>query len=113
MFFGKHTHFQEITKTEELKKKLDEVANRFQPVSKSSFSLLSALGCLELAVISISMRLAKIYGFNNDEIKGIIPKEFDELRGDYGLSYIGKILAIIYINTNTALNLDPEVWIKD
>ncbi len=71
------------------------------------------MGCLELFIQDVYTRLAQVYGFLKKEVEEVCPTIYQNLHSDYGLSYIGKMLAIINIQTKTSCTLNPKEWIRE
>ena len=56
--------------------------------------------------------LAKTYNMNKEEVKSICPKLFLNVPADYGLSYVGRVIAIMNVENKTGQTLSLETWLK-
>ncbi len=110
-FLIKNVKFGFIKDIETLKTLFNSIQSAFSPISMTGFSLLLSLGCLELNLDTASERTAKTYGLNKNEVKMIIPKEFDMVPADYAASDIGKMIAIMNTRKKTDYSFEIENFI--
>lgn len=74
-------------------------------------SYLNILGCMQLNLPNPVDNFAKTYGFKKDLVEAICPQQIKSLESDYGLSYVGIILAIINAEQKMSIKFDPHIWI--
>ena len=102
-------HFNNI---EQLQYALQEWHSIFPNVNPNHFSYLNSQGCLELHVIGICRCLATMYKFNEEDVKRVCPSNIANLHSDYGLSLIGKVIAMIHIQNKSTYIFDLDKWIQ-
>ena len=73
---------------------------------------LQMLGCLELQLPDICKMYAKRYNLDEAEVKTICPENIKKLSGDYSVSPIGIVLAIINAEAKTVYRFNPNIWIN-
>ena len=112
LFICKHVKFGDITDIGSLQKHFDYVSNVFIPSDIFAFQFLNDMGCLSLRLMDISENYATIYQLKKVDVERILPEKIRKLSGDYGLSYVGIILAIINAEKKTSYRFDPHIWIK-
>lgn len=95
IFLLKNVKINSVNNIEKLKELFDEIQEEFSPVCSSGISMLISLGCLEINLGEVEKTIAKTYGLNIEEIKAIIPKEFNLVPADYSTSDIGRVISII------------------
>lgn len=85
------------------------------PVSMEnvSVSYLNILGCVQISLPDPVKIFADCYGFEESIVDAICPQRIKDLATDYGLSYVGIILAIVNIEQKTDFRFDPHVWIHE
>lgn len=110
-FVTKHVLLPSIKTIDDLEHRLCYFAEIFCHFSKRDFDYLNIHGCLQMNMGYATNRFAKNYEFSENDIKAICPPIFHEIHADYGLSYVGIILAITYLKTRINENLDPHAWI--
>ena len=110
-FLLKHVNFGFVNNIDTLKKLFDEILTSFSPICQSGFSMLLSLGCLEINIGKVEDVIANSYGLNIEEIKEIMPKEFDLVPADYCTSDIGTVISIINAQNKTRFKFLFETFI--
>lgn len=95
-----------------LKDEMEYWCSVFQKADKSHLSFLNSQKCLELRPISIHDWMSRILGFDKDDIKQICPSQIAALNSDYGLSLIGKAIAITYVQSKTYYRFDIDSYLS-
>lgn len=95
LFICKHVKFTNIKKVQDLKEILSNLELNLGDVKPSAFTMPLAQGCLELKLGKAHRILAVKYGFLEDEVLKICPSIVRNLPGDYGVSPVGIVLAIV------------------
>lgn len=83
----------------------------FPRAKASHIFFLNSQGCLELNITSISKSLSNNFGFSEKEIKEICPPSIMALTSDYGLSLVGKMIAIAHIERLTKYRFNLNSFI--
>lgn len=114
IFICKQVPFEGIDTIEDLKKHCEYICSRFPTPDNIivSFPHLNMLNLFSLDLGSAEDVYSRRYGFDKDEIKKIVPFAMTKVPGDYSLSPVGIVLAIINIRNKTPYDLDPKLWIK-
>ena len=116
IFYAKHVKFEYIDKSENklelLKERLDVFSQFFSNADKGDFGILSNFDCLQMLLGHSWEVLAKTYNMNKEEVKSICPKLFLNVPADYGLSYVGRVIAIMNVENKTGQTLSLETWLK-
>ena len=116
IFYSKHTEFSDVAnsnnKLEALKNRLEYISQSFSNADKGDSNILNNFGCLQLSLDTSWQRLAKTYSLDKNEVKNICPQVFLNVHGDYGLSYVGKVIAIMNVENKTGQTLNLETWLK-
>ena len=87
------------------------IANVFANVSNISFHYLNYLGCFELHLGSASSIVKSNYPqFDAASIK--VPEIFNVVPGDYGVSYMGRVLCLTNVRKKLNLNVRLEKILK-
>ncbi len=79
---------------------------------ESSIPFLHMLRLLTISLGSAAEVYSKQYNLDIDKVKEILPLAMNSIPGDYSLTPVGIIIAIINIRNKTNLNLDFKIWIK-
>lgn len=113
IFIAKHTMRTNIDTIEKLSVHLSETAKAFSKASETTFDSLNLHGCFQLRLQDAAEAISKAYGFDKKDIQNILPPIFSCVPGDYGLTPLGKILAISNAEQKTRFDYDPHIWIHD
>jgi hypothetical protein len=79
---------------------------------ESSVPFLYMLRLLTISLGNADEVYAKRYNLDIGKVKEILPLAMNSVPGDYSLTPVGIIIAIINIHNKTNLNLDFKIWIK-
>ena len=79
---------------------------------ESSVPFLYMLRLLTISLGNADEVYAKRYNLDIGKVKEILPLAMNSIPGDYSLTPVGIIIAIINIHNKTNLNLDFKIWIK-
>jgi len=115
IFIAKHVKFQDVTNIEKLKHYCEYISSKL-PLSESiinSFSYLNMIGCFELGLGSVEYKFSEVYHFGENEIKSILPNQYDLVPEDYQLSAAAIAIAIINANCKMEFNFDINVWVYE
>lgn len=110
-FLVKHVKFKGINSSEDLQVRLASSSAPFTQACIEDSTYLLAHGCLQINLGDAIKILSDCYGFSTEEIERICPPILKQINSDYGLSYIGKMLAISYYQSKTGEELNPHIWI--
>ena len=113
LFSMTQVRFGDIKNIEELENTLLLLNTCYPKVDLSGFSYLNQLGCLQLNIVDVPVRLSKTYGFPMNEIKRICPENISRLTGDWTTSQIGTVLAITHLEATSPFRFDPEIWVHN
>lgn len=111
LFYYKSAQFRSIKSIEDLKKRFESSVQMFSPCGKEGYSLLNALGCIELDIGYSVERCADTYHLNKNEVETICPETIKQLSPDYAPSHIGVMIAIINSYRKAKYIFDPKIWI--
>ena len=103
-----------INSIESLKEHCEYICTKM-PVTneiKSSVPFLHMLRLLTISLGSAAEVYSKQYNLDIDKVKEILPLTMNSIPGDYSLTPVGIIIAIVNICNKTNLNLDFKIWIK-
>lgn len=115
IFLVKMVKFSEIREVSQIEEKYKEFAEVF-PIGESYYSMasfLNMLGCFELGLGSAADHLSKTYNLPKSEINRVLPSQYDYVPGDYVLSPVGIVLAIINIRNKTDYVFEYNMWIVE
>ena len=113
MFLLKRIKRAGINSIEQLESFFQSIVNHYGPVKLQGFSLLRYLGCFDFYFGDIEDILAQKYHLNKEDIKKIMPAEFDSLSGDYMVSDVGTVIAITNINIKEKTKIELERYIRE
>lgn len=111
-FIVKHMRVSPIKTISDLQARLSIESAPFTRACKKDSQYLDTHGCLQIYLGGAAEMLAKSYGFPKNEVERVCPPVLKEIDGDYGLSYVGKMLAISHYCLKKGFKLDPHIWIK-
>ena len=103
-----------INSIESLKEHCEYICAKM-PVTNGIESSIPFLYMLRLLTISLGSAAdvySKRYNLDIDKVKEILPLAMNSIPGDYSLTPVGIIIAIINIRNKTNLNLEFKIWIK-
>lgn len=112
-FICKMAIFRDIHTIDDLSQHLQYVCSMFSMANIKAVSFLNNMGCLELKLGHIDYNAyAKLYNFDPEETKKVCPDLLKQIHSDYGVSYVGIILAITNADAKTTFRFDPTTWIN-
>lgn len=114
IFLCKHVRINTINTIESLKEHCEYICSKM-PVTNEVASSVPFLNMLRLLTISLGSAddiYSKRYNLDIDKVKEILPLAMSSIPGDYNLTPVGIIIAILNIRNKTNLNLDFKTWIK-
>ena len=114
IFLCKQTKMNGINSIESLTEHCEYICAKM-PVTngiESSIPFLHMLRLLTISLGSAAEVYSKQYNLDIDKVKEILPLAMNSIPGDYSLTPVGIIIAIINIHNKTNLNLDFKIWIK-
>lgn len=107
----KHSHIKTV---QDLINHLDVICKAFPvTVDQVSISYLNILGCMQLSLPDPVKNFASTYSFDKNVVDSVCPQQIKDLATDFGLSYVGIILAIINAEQKTRFRFDPHIWIHE
>lgn len=108
IFYCKHLKRYTVRSIDDLKGLLEEVCHYFPVIGNAEqyYQLISPFNLFILYLGQADEVLSKTYNIDRDSIKQIMPKQFYKIHADYGLSPLGKILAIINNNSKSNNKID-------
>lgn len=113
IFFVKHCHNNALDgKIDETVAYFNNFLNIFALDDFHHYFYLNSIGCLQLLLGTAVEKLSKKYKLDKNMLNEKLDKRYDNIPGDWGLSYTGIVIAITYINIKTNLNLDYNIWIN-
>lgn len=112
-FICKSVKFSGIKTIDDLKIHLEYICECFSSTKIQASHFLSSLNCLKLQLGNAWDEYERLYNFNPAEVVKICPDLLGEIDPDYGVSYIGTILAITNAELKTEYTFDPHIWIKE
>lgn len=95
LFMCKHIKYKNIKTLQDLQDFMSGIELVLGDVKPSAFVMPLSQGCLQLNIGKAHGCFASKYGLPEDEVLKICPNIFKNLPGDYGLSPIGIVLAIV------------------
>lgn len=108
MFLLKGTKHRDINSLDDLKNYFETMIKTFHFDNDPKYSLLITLGCLELQLGSIVDMCASEYLFDKISVGNICPESIKNLHSDYGVSHVGKVIAIINYNNKMSNKLNIQ-----
>lgn len=111
LFICKHTSISDIHTIDDLDNHFKYICDVFSPVDAHSMSFLNDMGCLKLNLSDIPEKYAKMCHIEKSMVEEILPQIIRDIDGDYGLSYVGIILAITNAENQSNFICDPKIWI--
>jgi hypothetical protein len=114
IFLCKETMIKDINSIESLKEHCEYICSKM-PVTneiESSVPFLNMLRLLTISLGSAAEVYSKRYNLDIGKVKEILPLAMNSIPGDYSLTPVGIIIAIVNIHNKTNLNLDFKIWIK-
>lgn len=113
LFLTTKVKFGDIHNLEQLKNRLEFLDATFSKSQASNWQHLNMLGCLQLDLPDVCKINADNYNFDVSDVDSICPLNIKNICGDYSVSPIGTIIAIIHTEQKTAFRFDPKIWIHD
>ncbi len=113
LFLTTKVRFKNIDSLEKLKSHFEYLDNTFSKSQFSNWQHLNMLGCLQLDLPDVCKIAENNYGFSKSDIESICPKNIKNLSGDYSVSPVGTIIAIIHAQQKTYFRFNPKIWIHD
>ena len=114
IFLCKHTIMKSVNSIETLRDHCKYICAKM-PVSNEIENSIPFLNMLRLLTLSLG-NAAEIYSQNYhldvESVKKILPLELESIPGDYELTPVGIVIAIINIKNKTNINVDFKTWIK-
>ena len=102
---------------------IDDLENHYQYLIKvfnlegiqfrKYVSYLNCLNCLDLTLPDVIETISRSYQLPVDEVKRVTPHCISQFTGDYGVSDIGILLAIVNAEKKTAFKFNPFIWIPE
>lgn len=114
IFLCKEIRMNSINSIDLLKEHCEYICSKM-PITNGIESSVPFLYMLRLLTISLGNAdevYAKRYNLDIGKVKEILPLAMNSIPGDYSLTPVGIIIAIINIHNKTNLNLDFKIWIK-
>lgn len=114
IFLCKQVKMSNINSIEALKDHCEYICSKL-PVPDNIGNCVPFLNMLGLFTISLgnaSQVYSKCYGLELEKVKEILPSMMYSIPGDYMLSPIGIVIAIINAQNKTDFSLDFKIWIK-
>lgn len=114
IFLSKQIKDESIKSIENLKEHCEYICSKL-PITasiKNSIPFLNMLRLLIISLGSVEERYSKIYGFDIDKVKEILPLEMNSISRDYVLTPVGAAIAIIHIRNKIGLDLDFKELIQ-
>lgn len=114
IFLYKSVKFGDIFTLDDLKNRYAEIHNTFQaPNSTNTISYFNMLGLLTIFLGAGDEVLAKIYGFNIQDVTNILPSCYTVVPDDYSLTPVGIVLAIFNTHRKWNRNFNLSTWIHE
>lgn len=116
LFLLTRVRFSNIKTVEDLNnffKKISSIFNLESMVYAQEVSYLNFKGCLHLQLPNISEIQSRQYNLPKNEVDAIMTQGIKQFSGDYGISEIGMLLAIINAEKKSLYRFDPHIWIRD
>ena len=110
-FICKSVIFRNINTIDDLSKHLKYICSMFSMANIQAVPFLNNMGCLELKLGKVCDIYTKCYNFDPEETKKVCPDLLNQIHSDYGVSYIGTILAITNAEAKTTYRFNPNTWI--
>lgn len=113
IFLCKHTKIYSIDSIEKLEEHCNKICSQL-PVPNDIIKRIPFLNMLRLLTISLGNAAevySRKYNFDIDKVKEILPLEMESIHGDYSLTPVGVIIAIININNKTNLKIELKEFI--
>lgn len=119
IFYAKHVRIvrgdgnnDKNLRLKHLQNMLNNVAKTFSNADINSLDFLQTYGCLQLSFGNSVEVISEINQLNKTEVTNILPKIFNHVPEDYGLTLVGKALAIANIESRQNIKLDMSIWIS-
>lgn len=112
LFFCKRVVYQDIRTLSELGDRYNIIAKQYKEADFNSLEYLLMLGCLDINLSSVAENYTEQIGLSEKEIESVCPEIVKQVRGDYGPSSVGILLAIMNAETKYNYKLDPHIWIR-
>ncbi len=112
-FLCKHTKLESINSVETLKEHCEYICSKL-PVPYNIEESIPFLDMLRLFTVSIGGAeeiYSECYNLDLDKVKEIVPSMIHSIPGDYMLSPVGIVIAIINIHNKTNLTLEFKIWL--
>lgn len=113
IFLCKQVKFNHIDTIEKLKEHCLYICSKL-PVPNDVIKSIPFLNVNRLLILLLGGPedfYSNHYSFRKEEIKEILPAMMNSIHGNYGLSPIGIVIAIININKKTNFKLDFKIWL--
>lgn len=114
IFLCKETQMNDINSIETLKAHCEYICSKM-PIPEKMESSIPFLNMLRLLTISLGRAdkvYSDIYNLDVNKVKEILPPAMNSIPGDYSLTPVGIIIAIINARNKTDINFDFKTWIK-
>ena len=112
MFYLKRAKLNNVNDIHDLEDAFNRIESLYGPVSGNGFSLLNNLGCFDFSIGNVEDICEKNYSISKEQIKGILPEDFNSVSGDYFTSDIGTVIAITNINQKENTKYELKNFIK-
>lgn len=114
IFLCKQAKFNSITSIDSLKAHCDYIDSALPVPSNilQTCQVLDMMRLLKLYLGTAEDTYSETYGLEKNAVKEILPESFKNIPGDYALSPLGIVIAIINIRNKTNFRLNFETWIK-
>lgn len=114
IFLYKCVRFGDISTLDDLKIRYNEIHTVFHaPSTANAISYFNMLGLLTLSLGTGDKVLSKRYGFNQQEVKQVLPSEYIVIPSDYSLTPVGIVLAIFNSHSRWDRKFNLSTWIHE
>lgn len=116
LFLLTRVHFGNIKTIQDLNEffqKTSSIFNLDRIVYSQEVPYLNFKGCLHLTLPNISKIHSQQYNLPQNEVDTIMNQSVKQFSGDYGISEIGILLAIINAERKSLYRFNPHIWIRD
>lgn len=115
IFFCKQVVFKEVKSKDTLKEHLEYICSVLPVPSDIHLCcpFLNMMRLLELQLGYATQKLSEKYKIEKEIVEEIAPEEIQKIPGDYALSPVGIVIAIINAQNKTKYQFDYKKWIKN
>ena len=113
LFIATKVKFSDIKTMADFQARFEYLSEVFSSARNSNWSHLNMLGCLQLDLPDVCDISADKYGLAVSEIKKNCPQLVQNLSGDFSVSPVGAVIAMVNAEQKTSFQFNPKIWISD